>query len=623
MQGLTLQQIQQMGGKPVQPPVQSSGGLTLDQVKNMGGQPTEDTNMPSLNPITNIIDSAKSGLKQIGKGFQQTVEGSKSKSFLEGANQMGQGALNEASGAISTILSPISGAIATVAHIPVGDGETVGSRIQKNGIDPIADKISNFKPLQDFMQSNPNADEVAGNLINIGMTLAGGAKAPEIKGAVETGINTAKTGLSKVGELGQGADQALTDIQNHLSKGNVNENLGTSVDRLNTLSKTPEVTVEGNPQVNGATTNKNIKDPLQTYDDFYKQEQKFKTDAKEDTAIGQVGEKVGENYDKVINMRRSAGKRMSDEMAQVGDTKVDVSNSFAPLEEELNASGAIYNGKRIVTSNTSKLSSQDTKMLQSYVQDLNKLGANPTAGQLDAFLSRVPNELDVFKSKNNVTNITNGERIIKQNLRSLSQNLSPEVNPIFEKYAQAKADYASLSNFLDEGSSFLGKKTQSGDYAKDASIAKSSVQSILNGGKKDWLMKLESLTGYPAIDESMLALQAMKDAGNFRGSSLLDILSPKSLSIPTSKEGLLGTVVDKLGGYAKDKFVGSPYEQTRRLIQERLNTRINAPTPANTSNTIPSGGQNTQSNKININSMPKSVPPKGKNVKVYTVDDLK
>jgi hypothetical protein len=381
---------------------------------------------------------------------------------------------------------------------------------------------------------------------------------------IDSAKNAVKESFTRTPQVdaatGAGATEALSGLRTKISEGNVAPNLASSVDRL-------------------GQTGDAAHDPLSAYDNYFEQEQKFKADGKEDTALGLVGQKIGDSYDQVAKIRQAAGKTMSDEMSRVGDTKLDVSAHDAPLEQELSDNGvSIGEDGKLETSRTSKITDQDKNLLQDYVAKLRELGPNPTAAELDAFLSRTPEELDVFKQQNNITKVTNGERIVKSNLRDLASELSSKNNPEFATYAQAKSDYASLSKFLDEGSKHLGAKTQSGDFARDASVAKSSVQSILNGGKKDWLLKLEKLTGFPAIDHSMVALQAMKDAGNFRGNSLLELLSPESKgNIPLSKHGIIGKGIDAGLNAGKKALVGTPQEQTRRIIQSILDKLEESP----------------------------------------------
>jgi len=76
---------------------------------------------------------------------------------------------------------------------------------------------------------------------------------------------------------------------------------------------------------------------------------------------------------------------------------------------------------------------------------------------------------------------------------------------------------------------------------------------------------LEGLTGYPALDESVLALQAMKDAGNFRGLSLLEVINEGK--VPMTKYGIAGKVAEFMVEKGKQLILGSEAEQTRAFLK--------------------------------------------------------
>jgi hypothetical protein len=498
--------------------------------------------------------------KDVGRGIQTAALGLGP--VAGGAAFMGGNAITEGKDplhvALDTALGAAGGKVLGLLGKPVFNaaGNVMG-KVTPQFLQDLASKGT--QAIQDFAAAHDILPEAVSGAINKGADVLN---------------NAAEAPFNAVGDAIKVPAQAVSDVTGSVlqaaSRSNVGTNLPSSISRLNDLSKgAGEVAPSeglGKPSLAADST----KDPLSAYNDFLTQEAKFKGDAKADTALGVVGTNVGRAYDKVIGMRRDVGKAMSDEIGKNADLPVDVSHTFPQFEQNLHDSGLTYNAdaKQFMASRTSKVTSQDRSMLNDYAAKLNKLGVNPTAAELDAFLSRVPSELDVYKQSNNITKATNGERLIKGNLNSLAGEMQKA--PELAGYNDAKSKYADLSQFLNEGSSFLGKKTASGDYAKDASLAKSSIQSVLNGGKKDWLIKLEEHTGYPAIDHSMLALQAMKDSGNFRGSSLLDLLSPESKKIPLSKEGIIGRAVDLGVAKGKQAALGSPIEQTRRIIRAEM-----------------------------------------------------
>jgi hypothetical protein len=82
-------------------------------------------------------------------------------------------------------------------------------------------------------------------------------------------------------------------------------------------------------------------------------------------------------------------------------------------------------------------------------------------------------------------------------------------------------------------------------------------------------MKLEALTGYPALDESTLSLQAMKDSGDFKGNSLLDLLTEHTKGgVPVTPSGLTDKVLGFLGSKAKGMIAGQPVDRTRAFLKE-------------------------------------------------------
>lgn len=345
--------------------------------------------------------------------------------------------------------------------------------------------------------------------------------------AAKTGIAPPAPDLATQAESATKPGGLVDQVKANLAKGNIDPRLAASAARLD--------------------------DPVGAYSTYAKQAEAAKTDVTADPPIAAVGEHIGKAFDNVIQMRRTVGAQMADELTKVKDVPVDISTPVTNWQNDLaeNASEG-----------ASKMTSFEHSQLDTYSKELAKLGSNPTAAQVDAFLGRVPRELDQASAATNITDVTNADRLIKRNLADLRSSLTK--TPGLTAYSAARNAYSELSNFLDEGSSYLGAKTQSGDYTRDTSIAKSSAESILNGGKKDWLLKLQGLTGYKALDDTTLAIQAMKDVGDNRGLSLFKTLGDGGIPTPHGLVGkMLGFAVDKAAGAA----VGSPVEQTTAFLK--------------------------------------------------------
>ncbi len=224
---LNTQQIQQLqsakSGAPSGVPNTSVGQPLNDASFKSWLNPTQSTNQPNVDMSMGSMLSKTFGgtidaAKQTKKGFDQTVEGTKTGDI----SKIGRGVLNEAGGTINTLASPITNVLQNASKLP---GISQGlDALKKHVLDPASNTISDSKSLQDLMQKYPNADEVLGNFMTILSTLAGGEKAPEIKTALsdatDTGINAVKQGVKT-------ATNAVTD-----AAGNVINNATDSMGAL-------------------------------------------------------------------------------------------------------------------------------------------------------------------------------------------------------------------------------------------------------------------------------------------------------------------------------------------------------------------------------------------------------
>lgn len=580
---------------------------------------TQPSTQPVVAPTQPTEPSLTDRLGNIGTQAADTMQ-----QQIDGTGKYAdQGAIQRGVGATATAFNVVPQAAVTLAPKPVRDVLGAVGEGYTKAIDWLSSKLSP-QVVQDFVTNHPEATKKiesvlgtandAGNIANT-ILLAEGVKntTSNAVDVTQKGIKSVKQGIQAVNQaggniidttsnvIGTGADKAKQLTQNltqkvikNVSEKNVSPQLKTSVENL---SK-PTIA----PQVKGSAVS--VKNPLKTYNEFAKQEELFKTNIKADTALNVVGERIGNSFEKVIKTRQVVGKTMGEELKTIGNIKTDTTGSFEDFRSQLRDSGVAYdvtNGKLGQIAKQTKFTGADKAQLQYYAKEFQKLGTNPTVSELDAFMSRIPKAIDLYKAGKSIVGTTNAERIIKGSLADLRKSLLDSGNPELDKYALARSQYSQLSDFVNEGASYLGKKTASGDFSKDASIAKSSVQSILNGGKKDWLIKLEQLTGYKALDEAVLALQAMKDAGNFRGASLLDLLSPTE--IPTSKAGVIAKGVDFVMKKGADALTGSPTEQTRRMIQSAIQAQKESAATA-----IPKGGQSTINMSNSSNSITPTVP---------------
>jgi len=352
------------------------------------------------------------------------------------------------------------------------------------------------------------------------------------------------------------------NLQSFAGERGVDPQFGASAARL-----VEPVTVTGAPFLSGVAGRQN--NVADVYDGYFAQAQSHIADAKLDPPLSQVGEDVGQAFDSVIEQQRAVGALLGEELRKVGGLRVSIDKAVENAIAMMDESGLSFNSrtKQFNSFQGNKFADSEIEMLTEFFAKTRMLGNAPTVRDIDNFISTQRSTLLFTKGSTGVPQVTNAERIINTTLHNLRESLSPEVSGIQQlgRYFDINKSYSELKDFTTEGSKMLGKVTQSGDYAKDASILKSSVQSMLNSGKKDWLLRLEELTGYPALDYSVLALQAMKDAGDYKGLSLLQAI--KDQGVPTSKEGFVGAIIDKAADTGKRVVLGAPEEQTRAYLR--------------------------------------------------------
>lgn len=545
-----------------------------------------------------VAKSFEQGGKSVSDAWSHAVDQSTDPvhGFLAALEAMGHTAGAVAGTAIGTGAGIAKAAAAPVSQIKTPEGDTVGERFAKP-IEKAASTVANSDYAQGVKQrfETQVPDHVRQSLMDLvnvlGLTGAGKVSGAPLQSAADT-VDTLKTAGSdiatKVGTtVGAGAEKTIdtaskvggvvahpiTSTKDVLEKGilpqSTKESMaGSGIPGLKTPMEDQVKTSAGRlaeqakPVGMGAAIRPK---PIDSYNDFVKQETKHLGDIKEDPAISLVGSRIGDAFKDVVKLRQAVGKTMSAELEKTATKAVDTGSAFGNFQKELLDNGAHYDSvnRNLGVGATSKFSTTDKGILEKYAYELQKLGSNPSMKALDAFISRVPNDIKALKASQNITFKTNAERLISNNLNDLRGALGGAGT---KEYNAARAQYADLSKFVNEGAPFLGKITQSGDFAKDASIAKSAVQSVLNNGKKDWLIKLEDLTGYPALDESVLSLRAMEDMGDAKGSSLLKLLE-EGVHGESTPHGFVFGMLKGAMGKTGQLLKGDRVEQTRSFLK--------------------------------------------------------
>ncbi len=552
MKTLTKEEFERLYGtnatQEFSQPTPASGGFDFKAAGNVFTQAADDINLAKQNRVEQN-NSMGSLLKAGATNF---IQGGLSVPRAFGAGIMGTETAQNITGKAVEGLTSFGNVITPE---PVKDyvGEIAMKTIE--GYDMMS-------PQEQLNQRNKlGVAEVLSYFV--GGSAAKTATAPVVTGTKELAKKTASL-VSTPDDVVKQGKNLRQNIQSLVGEKSVEPQFKASAERAVTKPQT----LESNKDFLTGS-GKRAEDVVTKYDRYLTQSEQAINDIKIDPAISEVGSKMGDSFEEVIRQRQAVGKVLGSELNEWGKLRVSVKDSFNKIIEDLDGSGLSYNpqNRQLTSFQGNKFVPQEVDMLNSFVGRMRLLGDSPTVRDIDNFVSRMRTELDFAKGASGVMKTTNAERIITGAIASLKESLDPGKNGIqqLRKYWNANKTYSDLSDFVEEGAGYLGKKTQSGDFAKDASIAKSAVQSILNNGKKDWMLKLEALTGYNALDDAVIALQAMKDAGDFRGLSLLQAM--KDGGIPVSKAGFAGAALDYGIGVGKRVIAGTPAEQTRAFLK--------------------------------------------------------
>lgn len=561
--GLTLQQLQTMGAKPVAAPAKT-GGQTLAQLQT----PTPASAAPpTAAPLTadSIWQSIVNATKQQIAGGEAEI----AQPFIDKGTQQAQGIKETPAQAALGALKVGSG-VASVVSSPFAElFKPVGA-----AVDAITNKISDIPAVQNFSQTPAGQATTAvaeplSEAGNIAGTIVGAEELPKIPAKIGSVFDAAKEALNNpVPAVTSTSEVPVKTFvpapQTVIPKttGVVKQLLG--IDGLGDQVKTSAQRLAADaPLIGGGAAREAT--PLDLYNKFVNQESLHLNDIKQDPAISMVGEKIGNAFQDVIKQKQAAGSTMADELDKTATKPVDTGPAFGEFQKELQSNGASYDSvdKQLSAGENSKFGESDKGLLERYGQALQELGTNPPMKALDAFISRVPQDIKTLKAKNGINFSTNAERIIGNSLNDLRTSLTKSGTP---EYAAARTKYSELSQFVKNNAPLLGKITESGDFSHDASLAKSAVQSVLNNGKKDFLIKLEQHTAYKALDEANLALQAMKDMGDSKGNSLLELMN-EAKNGGGELPGTIGKIIGTGGKIAGKLIAGDKVAQTRAYLK--------------------------------------------------------
>lgn len=391
------------------------------------------------------------------------------------------------------------------------------------------------------------ARKVTGAAVDLGQSaidpIAG--VAGDAMGAVGAGINRTAQVL-KGTKIGQKIGDAVSPIDE-----------GTKT-ILNPLRNAPEI----NP-VTGATVDiptevraAQVAGKSAKLDFYLKQAKKAVLDPHKDTPLKIAGGKAAEVMDTISTKLSKQGELKNAALNVVADKPVDITDFQTKLHSMItDRLGLSFDKEGNLVDAPGRMQTVgdqgDLSILKQINTRITKLGASPTAKQVDDTVDYIQSFLEYNKKSEYQVSNSVVEGVLKQSARDLNSYVRKIAGSAYRK---ANDKYAYMVQVKQDLSKALGK-----DASKGGSLMK-RVFSPTDGGTKTLFADIKKITGVDLIEEATFAKFAMEAAGDYQQANLLEQLD---LLRKPSVNSFVGKQIERLLNN-----MGDPVGQAKRVIQE-------------------------------------------------------
>lgn len=416
--------------------------------------------------------------------------------------------------------SPITSgfqAAATVSSIPLKLGYEALPQTAREGLSKVGDVIGGgFSALTSKIGDIPQLQEWV-------------TKNPEAAKRLEEVLKTS----SAAGEIAGNvlvADQATKLASAGVKAGaNIAKQTGTKISEVGTdvINKTKDIFTKSKAKVGDQIIPipKTVKTTLSRVDNetlgkYINQAKKATIDQQNATPLELAGDKAVEALNKIQDKLSTYGKLKSGAIGAFGEKNVGtIATKFRQSLE------SAFKNKNLIGG--------DKKLVSDIIARSKTLGNNPTASRVDAFIDEVQ-DLIYASSRDLTVPVTDSiTSSIRKTLGELNSGLKSQLP---KSYSGFNDKYANLVGTRDMLNKALGLEADKG-----GSLLK-RVFSPTDSGTKKLFNDVLKETGINLTDEAVLAKFAMELFGDPRQASILE-----KLSIPTQR-GLIEKLVEVAGG---------------------------------------------------------------------------
>lgn len=501
MEGLTLEQLQALGAKPVE----KTGGLSLEQLQALGAKPVEveQKGLPRLasnvgGALSNVITGTVEGLKESYnkqmaevKELQEESVGASGLDKLKGIGEFGLRTVGNTIGAafspVAPIVSELGKGIGNFGEM-IGVNDDVGAVVDKiKGTDAYKyseEKIkSALVKYGEWAEKNPDMAKDTEALAEIALLLVGAKPAQSaVKGSIKTGKEVAESTVKTIRDVGgsvggsvggaiSAVEKPIAGIGQNIKEGvqaiprvveRVGAGLEKSADKATRLkTATPEV----KKAIESGLDDKIINFVTEADDVTKNAMKKVVRMAEEKPVLGKTnqpsviaGDLAVKQYNLIDAEKKRIGKQLGDRINALSKTTtVDIKDSLTSLDDILNSQGILKTlnkkGKIELDFTTSKFSKAERTKISELYELATEGGSKLTPAQIkakDQLFSKMQRESKMESIGDIIIDTPEGQKNLFQAFRDVYNSKLDSIDPTIRELNRKYAELARITDDIED-----------------------------------------------------------------------------------------------------------------------------------------------------------------------------
>ena len=519
MEGLTLEQLQALGAKPVE----KTGGLSLEQLQALGAKPVEAERGALGNVITGTVEGLKESYNKQMAEVKELQEESVGASGLDKLKGIGEFGLRTVGNTIGAAFSPVAPIVSELGKGISSFGEMIGVN---DDVGAVVDKIKEtdaYKGSEEKIKSalvkygewaekNPDMAKDTEALAEIALLLVGAKPAQSaVKGSIKTGKEVVESTIKTIGDVGGGGggggivggaisavEKPIIGIGQSIKEGfqtipRVVERVGVGLEKsANKATRLKASTPEVKKAIESGLDDKIINFVTEADDATKEAMKKVVKIAEEKPALGKTsqpskvaGDLAVNQYNLIDAEKKRIGKQLGDRINALSKTtEVDIKDSLTSLDDILNSQGILKTlnkkGKIELDFTTSKFSKAERAKISELYELATEGGSKLTPAQIkakDQMFSKMQREAKMEPMGDIIIDTPEGQKNLFQAFRDVYNSKLDSIDPTIRELNRKYAEMARITDDIED-SIFKTPNFNATKSADQAEFAKVNLRRI-------------------------------------------------------------------------------------------------------------------------------------------------